>query len=151
MAAEGTCDGATVAAVWNAGTGRFVGANPPGAYRIEGDPQRCCGAALGAFGAWAEVIDLAWQLGAHPVSDEDRAIAAGKHGASCAYFTCRGRSIGETLGRCHLTTGQVRHRMMPRLERHNRELRRRENLGTVWTEHNLPALLPEQGLSNQSI
>ena len=140
------------------------------------------GAALGAFGAWAEVIDLAWQLMAHPVSDEDGAIAAGKHGTSCAYFTCRG-SIGGTLGRqvmrrrgccctravrrkvgngrgglCarqlgrrHLTTGQVRHRTMPRLERHNRELRRRENLGTVWTEHNLPALLPEQGLSNQSI
>ena len=39
---------------------------------------------------------------------------------------------------------------MPRLERHNRELRRRENLGTVWTEHNLPALLPGQGLINQT-
>ena len=64
MAAEGACDGAAVAAVWNAGTGRAVDANPPEAYRIEGDPQRCCGAALGAFGAWAEVIDLAWQLGA---------------------------------------------------------------------------------------
>ena len=64
MAVEGACDGATVAAVWNAGTGQAVDANPPGAYRIEGDPQRCCGAALGAFGAWAEVIDLAWQLGA---------------------------------------------------------------------------------------
>ena len=34
------------------------------------------------------------------------------------------------------------------LERHNRELRRREQLGTVWTEHNLLALLPEQGLFN---
>ena len=33
-------------------------------------------------------------------------------------------------------------------ERHNRELRRREQLGTVWTEHNLLALLPEQGLLN---
>ena len=39
---------------------------------------------------------------------------------------------------------------MPRLERHDRELRRREKLGTVWTEHNLPALLPEQRLSNQT-
>ena len=39
------------------------------------------GTALGAFGAWAEVIDRAWQLGAqhprHPVSDGDGAIAAG--------------------------------------------------------------------------
>ena len=50
----------------------------------------------------------------------------------------------------HLTTGQVRHRTMPRLERHNLELRRREKLGAVWTEHNLPALLPGQGLINQT-
>ena len=39
------------------------------------------GMALGAFGSWAEVIDRAWQLGAqrpaHPVSDGDKAIAAG--------------------------------------------------------------------------
>ena len=35
-------------------------------------------------------------------------------------------------------------------ERHNRELRRREQLGTVWTEHNLLALLQEQGLLNQT-
>ena len=34
------------------------------------------------------------------------------------------------------------------LERLNRELRRWEKLGTVWTEHNLMALLPEQGLLN---
>ena len=42
----------------------------------------------------------------------------------------------------HLATGQARHRTTSRLERHNRELRRREKLGTVWTEHNLLALLP---------
>ena len=39
------------------------------------------GTALGAFGSWAEVIDLAWQQGAqrpqHLVSDGDGAIAAG--------------------------------------------------------------------------
>ena len=29
------------------------------------------------FGSWSEVIDRAWQLGAHLVSDEDGAIAAG--------------------------------------------------------------------------
>ena len=50
----------------------------------------------------------------------------------------------------HLATGQVAHRTTSRLERHNRELRRREKLGTVWTEHNLLALLPEQGLLNQT-
>ena len=31
----------------------------------------------------------------------------------------------------HLATGQVAHRTTSRLERHNRELRRREQLGTV--------------------
>ena len=50
----------------------------------------------------------------------------------------------------HLATGQVAHRTTSRLERHNREVRRREQLGTVWTEHNLPALLPERGLINQT-
>ena len=48
----------------------------------------------------------------------------------------------------HLATGQARHRTTSRLERHNRELRRREQLGTVWTEHNLLALLQKQGLIN---
>ena len=50
----------------------------------------------------------------------------------------------------HLATGQVGHRTTSRLERHNRELRRREKLGTVWTEHNLLALLQKQGLLNQT-
>ena len=50
----------------------------------------------------------------------------------------------------HLATGQAAHRTTSRLERHNRELRRREKLGTVWTEHNLLALLQEQGLINQT-
>ena len=50
----------------------------------------------------------------------------------------------------HLATGQASHRTTSRLERHNRELRRQEKLGTVWAEHNLLALLPEQGLLNQT-
>ena len=50
----------------------------------------------------------------------------------------------------HLTTGQASHRTTSRWERHNRELRRREKLGTVWTEHNLLALLQKQGLINQT-
>ena len=45
---------------------------------------------------------------------------------------------------------RVEHWTMSRLGRHNRELQRREKLGTVWTEHNLLALLQEQGLSNQT-
>ena len=50
----------------------------------------------------------------------------------------------------HLATGEVAHRTTSRLERHNRELRRREKLGTAWTEHNLLALLQEQVLINQT-
>ena len=50
----------------------------------------------------------------------------------------------------HLATGQVAHRTTSRLERHNRELRRREKLGTVWTEHNPLALLQKQSLLNQT-
>ena len=53
-------------------------------------------------------------------------------------------------GLCHLATGQASHRTTSRLERRNRELRQREKLGTVWTEHNLLALLQEQGLLNQT-
>ena len=50
----------------------------------------------------------------------------------------------------HLATGgQVAHRTRSSLERHNRELRRREKLGTVWAEHNLLAL-QEQCLSSQT-
>ena len=40
--------------------------------------------------------------------------------------------------------------MPPCLERHNRELRRREQLGMLWTEHNLLALMQKQGLLNQT-
>ena len=49
-----------------------------------------------------------------------------------------------------MATGKAEHRTTSRLERHNRELRRREKLGTVWTERNLLALLPDQGLINQT-
>ena len=154
------------------------------------------GTALGAFGSWAEVIDRAWQLGAHHPkhlgSDGDEAIAAGielVYGGEaphqlCAFHLLREyrRNIGVaefaaarlllnadslaegrawarrimlltagaasywcekalSKGLRHFATGQVAHRTTSRLERHNRELRRREKLGTVWTEHNLLALL----------
>ncbi len=53
-------------------------------------------------------------------------------------------------GRQYWTTGAVAYRTTSRLERYNRELRRRERLGTVWSEHNLLALLQTRGLLNQT-
>ena len=162
-------------------------------------------AALGSFGAWAEVIDRAWRLGAqhpqHLVSYGNGAIAArielvyggdtphqlcafhllreyrrniGTAGFAAARRLLDATSLAEgrawarrimratdgvarywcekalSKGLRHLATGQAAHRTTSRLERHNRELRRREKLGTVWTEHNLLALLQEQGLINQT-
>lgn len=50
----------------------------------------------------------------------------------------------------HLDTGQEQYKTTSRLERLNRELRRREKLGTVWSPHNLLALLEIRGLINQT-
>ena len=58
--------------------------------------------------------------------------------------------VCESTGEGVAPLAQAAHRTTSRLERHNRELRRREQLGTVWTEHNLLALLQEQGLINQT-
>jgi transposase-like protein len=44
-------------------------------------------------------------------------------------------------GLTYLKTGQVQWRTTSRLERFNRELRRRERLGTWWSPHNLTVLL----------
>ena len=60
------------------------------------------------------------------------------------------RAKALSKGLRHLTTGQTRQRTTSRLERHNRELRRREKLGTVWTEHNRLALQQIQGRLNQT-
>ena len=118
---------------------------------------------------------------AHLVSDGDRAIAAGielVYGGDaphqlCAFHLLREyrRNIGtagyaaarrlldavglaegrEWARRIMRLTDGAAHRTASRLERHNRELRRRrEQLGTVRTEHNLLALLPAQGLINQT-
>ena len=59
-------------------------------------------------------------------------------------------SKGAEPGIAHLDTGQERYKTTSRLERLNRELRRREKLGTVWSPHNLLALLEIRGLVNQS-
>ena len=53
-------------------------------------------------------------------------------------------------GVAHLDTGQERYKTTSRLERLNRELRRREKLGTVWSPHNLLALLQIRGLVNHT-
>ena len=50
----------------------------------------------------------------------------------------------------HLDTGQERYKTTSRLERLDRELRRREKLGTVWSPHNLLALLQIRGHINQT-
>ena len=50
----------------------------------------------------------------------------------------------------HLQTGQGRFKTTSRLERQNREYRRREKMGTVWTPHNLLILLQKRGLINQT-
>ena len=135
------------------------------------------GMALGSFGSWSEVIDRAWQQGAHQLSllhllreyrrnigtagfaaarrlDAD-SLAEGREWArqimrataGAARYWCE-KALCKGLR--HLVTGQARHRTTSRLERHNRELRRREKLGTVWTERNLLALLQAQGLLNQT-
>ena len=63
-------------------------------------------------------------------------------------------------GLLYLDTRQERYKTTSRLERLNRELRRREKLnrelrrrekmGTVWSIHNLLALLEIRGLLNQT-
>ena len=73
-------------------------------------------------------------------------VCGGAAAGAAAYWCEKALSKGLR----HLTTGQVGHRTTSRLERHNRVLRRREQLGTVWTEHNLLALLQAQGLLNQT-
>lgn len=60
---------------------------------------------------------------------------------------CR-KALGK--GTTHLRMGQERHRTTSRLERQNREHRRQEKMGTVWSPHNLLALLQVRGLINQT-
>ena len=50
----------------------------------------------------------------------------------------------------HLQTGRTDFKTTSRLERQNREYRRRERQGTVWSPHNLLILLQKRGLINQT-
>ena len=96
-----------------------------------------------------------------------RGICGGAAAAECGQFGGSGGLCGASIGGNgrdggvlvrealvkglrHLAPGQAAHRKRSRLEPRNRELRRREKLGTVWTEHNLLALLQKQGLLNQT-
>ena len=64
-----------------------------------------------------------------------------------AEYWCR-KALREGLR--HLQTGQGRFKTTSRLERQNREYRRRERQGTVWSAHNLLILLQKRGLINQT-
>ena len=64
-----------------------------------------------------------------------------------AEYWCR-KALREGLR--HLQTGQTRFKTTSRLERQNREYRRRERQGTVWSPHNLLILLQKRGLINQT-
>ena len=75
---------------------------------------------------------------------EESAAALRKTDGGASYW----REEALVKGLRHLATGPVAHRTTSLLERHSRESRRREKLRTVWTEHNLLALLQEQGLIN---
>ena len=64
-----------------------------------------------------------------------------------ATYWCR-KALG--AGMRHLKTEQTKYKTTSRLERQNREYRRRERMGTVWSPHNLLALLQKRGLINET-
>ena len=64
-----------------------------------------------------------------------------------AEYWCR-KALGQGLR--HLQTGRTDFKTTSRLERQNREYRRRERQGTVWSPHNLLILLQKRGLINQT-
>ena len=63
-------------------------------------------------------------------------------GGEAGYWREKALSKGLT----HLVSGQSRYKTTSLLERLNRELRRRERMGTWWNPHNLLVLLQRRGL-----
>lgn len=63
-------------------------------------------------------------------------------GGQARYWCEKALSKGLT----HLASGQPRYKTTSLLERLNRELRRRERMGTWWSSHNLLVLLQSRGL-----
>ncbi|MCH8310898.1 MAG: hypothetical protein IIB17_10470 [Chloroflexi bacterium] len=60
-----------------------------------------------------------------------------------ATYWCR-KALAQGL--IHLRTGQDRYKTTSRLERFQREIRRRDSMGTLWSPHNLLILLQRRGL-----
>ena len=84
---------------------------------------------------------------------ESRAAAIGWVRQIMALTEGRGRywcekALGQGLR--HLETGEWQYKTTSRLERQNREYRRRGKMGTVWSPHNLLVLLQQRGLINQT-
>lgn len=97
---------------------------------------------LGGVGRSKEAAGLPESTGRGGLRKEN-CRGDGRQGA----YWCR-KALDQGLR--HLDTGQEQYKTTSRLERLNRELRRREKLGTVWSPYNLPALLEIRGLINQT-
>ena len=94
-----------------------------------------------------------WREARQLLASESLAQAAGWARRIVELTEGQGRYWSEKAlaqGLRHLQTGAGRYKTTSRLERQNREYRRRERMGTVWTPHNLLALLQERGLINQT-
>lgn len=94
-----------------------------------------------------------WREARQLLAAESRAAATGWARRIMALTEGRGGYWCEKAlaqGLRHLQTGEWRFKTTSRLERQNREYRRREKMGTVWSPHNLLALLQQRGLINQT-
>jgi len=94
-----------------------------------------------------------WSEARQLLASETRAEALG-HGMRIVELT-GGRAMywcrkALAAGMRHLETGQDKFKTTSRLERQNREYRRREKMGTVWSPHNLLVILQIRGLINQT-
>ena len=108
------------------------------------NPVSSTGQVLGGDG-WREARQL--------LASERLAPAAGWARRIVALTAGQGRYWCEKAlaqGLRHLQTGAGEYKTTSRLERQNREYRRRERMGTVWSPHNLLALLQNRGLINQT-
>ena len=94
-----------------------------------------------------------WREARQLLGSENSAAAMGWARRTMALTEGRARYWCEKAlaqGLRHLATGEWRYKTTSRLERQNREYRRRERMGTVWSPHNLLALLQNRGLINQT-
>ena len=94
---------------------------------------------------WSEARRLLASVSVAEAQRWARRVAA-LTGGQAAYW-CR-KALRQGLR--HLQTGRTDFKTTSRLERQNREYRRRERPGTVWSPHNLLILLQKRGLINQT-